>query len=163
MGGPTKSYVIHGGTLMIGNVAVDHPLVLLATDKAGDAAASELAGNIGGGILKRFVVTFDYERNTMYLKPVSGPIADLDTFDRSGAWFNKDAEGFRIVDVTANTPAAEAGLAKDDVITAVDGKPATGIAVPDFRNRLRNDKPGTVVTLAVKGKGNVKVTLRDLV
>jgi len=98
----------------------------------------------------------------MYLKPVAGTIADLDTIDRSGAWFNKDAEGFKIVDVTAKTPAAEAGLAKDDVITAVDGKPATGIALPDMRMRLRDEPPGTVVTFAVRGKGNVKLTLRDL-
>jgi len=163
VGGPTKSYVIHGGTLMVGTVAVDKPLVLLSTDKAGSDAGSETAGNIGGGILKRFVVTFDYQRNTMYLKPVTGAIADLDTFDRSGAWFNKDAEGFKVVDVTAKTPAAEAGLAKDDVITAVDGKPATSIALPDMRMRLRDEPPGTVVTFAVRGKGNVKLTLRDLV
>jgi hypothetical protein len=163
VGGPTKSYVVHGDRLMIGTVAVDKPLVLLSTDKGGDSAASETAGNIGGGILKRFVVTFDYQRNTMYLKPIVGAIADLDTFDRSGAWFNKDADGFKVVDVTAKTPAAEAGLAKDDVITAVDGKSATGIALPDMRMRLRDEPPGTVVTFAVRGKGNVKLTLRDLV
>jgi PDZ domain-containing protein/aspartyl protease len=163
VGGPTKSYVVHGGTLMIGKVAVDGPLVLLSTDKAGDSAASELAGNIGGGLLKRFVVTFDYERNTMYLKPIAGRVADLDTFDRSGAWFNRDAEGFKVVDVTTATPAAEAGLAKDDVITAVDGQAATSIALPDLRLRLRNDRPGTTVTFTVKGKGAVKVKLRDLV
>ncbi|HTT99089.1 MAG TPA: aspartyl protease family protein [Rhizomicrobium sp.] len=163
VGGPTKSYVIHGAKLMIGSVAVEKPLVLLSTGTGGDDGASETAGNIGGGILKRFVVTFDYPHNTMYLKPVAGEVADLDTFDRSGVWFNKDAEGFKVVDVTANTPAAEAGLAKDDIITAIDGKPATGIALPTIRMRLRDDAPGTVVTLSVKGKGNVKVTLRDLV
>jgi hypothetical protein len=163
VGGPTKSFVIHGGVLKMGSVDVKGPLVLLSTDKAGSDAAAEVAGNIGGGALKRFVVTFDYERNTMYLKPVAGAVTDLDTFDRSGAWINRDPEGFKVVDVTAKTPAAEAGLAKDDVITAVDGKPAAGIALPDLRKRLRNDAPGSVVTFAVKGKGNVKLTLRDLV
>jgi C-terminal processing protease CtpA/Prc len=122
-----------------------------------------LAGNIGGGILKRFVVTFDYEHNTMYLKPIAGQVADLDTFDRAGMWFNKDTEGFKVVDVTVKTPAADAGLAKGDIITAIDGKPATGIPLPDMRKRLRNEKPGTVVTFAVKGKGDVKLTLRDLI
>jgi len=163
VGGPTKSFVTHGGVLRIGTVDVKGPLVLLSTDKAGDSSASELAGNIGGGLLKRFVVTFDYEHNTMYLKPIAGPISDLDTFDRSGAWINRDPQGFKVVDVTAKTPAAEAGLAKDDIITAVDGKAATAIALPELRRRLRNDAPGTVVTLAVKGKGDVKVTLRDLI
>ena len=49
-----------------------------------------------------------------------------------------------------------------DIVTAIDGKPATGIVLPDLRKRLRNDAPGTVVTFAVKGKGDVKVALRDL-
>jgi hypothetical protein len=163
VGGPTTAFVMHGGLLKIGAVDVQGPLVLLTTDKGGSNADDNLAGNIGGGILKRFVVTFDYEHNTMFLKPIAGTVADLDTFDRAGMWFNKDAEGFKVVDVTAKTPAADAGLTKDDIITAVDGRPATAIALPDIRKRLRNDKPGTVVTLAVKGKGDVKVTLRDLI
>jgi len=163
VGGPTTAFVIHGGLLKIGNVDVKGPLVLLTTDKGGSNADDQLAGNIGGGILKRFVVTFDYEHNTMYLKPVAGTVADLDTFDRSGMWFNKDTEGYRVVDVTAHTPAADAGLAKDDIITAVDGKAATSIALPAMRMRLRDEAPGTVVTFSIKGKGDVKVKLRDLV
>jgi hypothetical protein len=163
VGGPTKAFVMHGDLLKMGTVDVPHPLVLLSTSKAGADADDQLAGNIGGGVLKRFVVTFDYERSTMYLKPIAGTVDDLDTFDRSGLWINRDAEGFKVVDVTAKSPAADAGLANGDVVTAIDGKPATSIALPDIRKRLRNEKPGTVVTLAVKGKGDVKVTLRDLV
>ena len=163
VGGPTTAFVMHGGLLKIGDVDVKGPLVLLTTDKGGANADDTLAGNIGGGILKRFVVTFDYEHNKMYLKPIAGQIADLDTFDRAGMWFNKDAEGFKIVDVTVKTPAADAGLAKGDIITAVNGKAATSIPLPDMRKLLRNEEPGRVVTFAVKGKGDVKVTLRDLV
>lgn len=162
VGGPTKAYVIPRGTLMMGGVEV-HPLTMLTTDTGGSSAEDDLAGNIGGGTLKRFVVTFDYERNMMYLKPIKGPVADLDSFDRAGMWFNRDPEGFKVVDVTAGTPAAEAGLAKDDIITQVDGKPASGFDLPTLRKRLRNDRPGTAVTFAVKGKGDVKVVLRDLI
>jgi hypothetical protein len=163
VGGPTKSYVVHGALLKMGTVDVPGPLALLSTSKAGSDADENEAGNIGGGVLKRFVVTFDYEHNTMYLKPVAGKVDDLDTFDRSGVWINRDTEGFKIVDITAKSPAADAGLANGDVVTAVDGKAAGGLSLPDVRKRLRNDRPGTVVTLAVKGKGNVKITLRDLI
>ena len=69
--------------------------MLLTTDKGGSNADDNLAGNIGGGILKRFVVTFDYEHNTMYLKPIAGRIADLDTFDRSGMWINRTRKASR--------------------------------------------------------------------
>jgi S1-C subfamily serine protease len=136
---------------------------MLTTDTGGSSAEEDLAGNIGGGTLKRFVVTFDYERSVMYLKPVKGAVADLDTFDRAGMWFNRDAQGFKVVDVTAGTPAAEAGIAKNDIITAVDGKPASSFDLPSLRQRLRNDAPGTAVTFAVRGKGDVKVILRDLI
>jgi serine protease Do len=102
----------------------------------------------------------------MYLKPVAGTVADINTFDRSGMWINKDPAGLTVVDITANTPAAEAGLQKGDIITTVDGKPATGIVLPDLRKHLRNDAPGTVVNFTVKRNGgtkDVKVTLRDLI
>jgi hypothetical protein len=163
VGGPTKAYVMHGGELKIGSVAIEHPLVLLSTSTAGSDAAAELAGNVGGGVLKRFVVTLDYEHSTMYLKPVGGEIADLDTFDRAGVWINEDTEGFKVVDVTTGAPAADAGLAVGDVVTQVDGKPASAIALPELRKMLRTERPGTVITFAVKGKGEVKVKLRDLI
>jgi S1-C subfamily serine protease len=46
----------------------------------------------------------------------------------------------------------------------VDGKPVADIHLYDLRKRLRNDKPGTIVTFTVKDGStvkNVKVTLRD--
>jgi carboxyl-terminal processing protease len=78
-------------------------------------------------------------------------------------WFNQGDGGYKIVDVTEGGPAEAAGLKADDVITAVDGKPAQSIPLYEARRRLRDDAPGTVVTFAVKGKGEVKVTLRDLI
>jgi hypothetical protein len=163
VGGPSKAYAVRRGVLKLGAVEIDKPLVLLTTTKGGSDAEDLIAGNVGGGILKRFVVTFDYEHNTMYLKPVAGVVADLDTFDRSGLWLNRAPEGFVVVDVTARTPGEDAGLKPGDIVTAVDGRRAGDIVLADLRERLRNDEPGTVVALAVKGKGDVKITLRELI
>jgi hypothetical protein len=166
VGGPSRSYVFKGGTLKLGDVTIEHPLTMISTDKGGAGAAEAFPNNVGGGVLKRFVVTFDYDHSLMYLKPIDGPVDDLDTFDRSGMWINAVPEGFQIFDVTDGSPAASAGLHKDDVITAIDGKPATAMTLPDLRYRLRNDAPGTVVALTIKrGKesNDVKVTLRDLI
>jgi C-terminal processing protease CtpA/Prc len=129
-------------------------------------AMATLAGNIGAGILKRFVLTLDYEHNLLYLKPVAGPVADLDTFDRAGMWINRDAKGFKIVDVTKGAPAEDAGLKAGDVILAVDGKDASAIALSDLRTRLRNDAVGTKVTFTVERAGAKEmrvVILRDLI
>jgi hypothetical protein len=166
IGGPTKSHVIRGTGLVIGDQHVDAPVVLLSTATKGSDADASQSGNIGGGVLKRFVVTLDYEHQKMYLKPVTQPVADLDSFDRSGLWINKSATGYSVVDVTKGTPADTAGLKAGDEIVSVDGKPATATPLYETRARLRNDAPGTVVKFTIKRGGETKdvsVTLRDLI
>jgi len=166
VGGPTYSDVVRGGKLTIGGVEVDRPVTGMSTDKKGAFADNVLAGNIGAGVLKRFVVTFDYAHNTMYVKPVSGPVEDYGTYDRAGMWFNEAPEGFKVVAVTATAPAEAAGFKEGDTITAVDGKPAKEIKLYDLRRRLRNDAPGTVVDFTVtRGPEtrDIKVTLKDLI
>jgi serine protease Do len=69
-----------------------------------------------------------------------------------------------VMDVTANGPAAQAGIEVGDVITKVNGKAATSIPVGELRRMLSDEPPGTLVRLAVK-RGNaareIAVTLRD--
>jgi len=163
IGGPTRSIVMRGAPLVIGPFTIDRPVAELSTDTAGSQNDAALAGNIGAGILKRFVVTLDYGHQLIYLKPIKGGIADLDTFDRAGMWLNTDPDGFKIIDVMPNTPADDAGLKVGDIVTAVNGRLAGEIHLYDLRRELRNQAPGTVVTFAVKGKGDVKLTLRDLI
>lgn len=166
IGGPTRGVVSRGGTLELGSIPVHGPVVEFSTDKGGAMADASLAGNIGAGVLKRFIVTLDYEHMTMYLKPVTTPVPDLDTFDRAGLWINENDAGYTVVDVTKDAPAEKAGLKIGDVITAVDGKPAKSIPLYDMRRQLRDEAPGTVVTFAVKRGGETKdvaVTLRDLI
>src|SRR5581483_11772899 len=137
VGGPSRGFVFRGGTLKLDSVTIESPLTEIGLDKGGAMAAEAFPNNVGGGILKRFVVTLDYDHNLMYLKPIEGPVPDLDTFDRSGMWINADNGGFTIVDVTKGGPADEAGLAKGDVITAVNGTPVANLKLYDVRQMLR--------------------------
>jgi hypothetical protein len=166
VGGATRSYTERAGTLTIGSLAIAKPVVQLASDTGGAMAEGGIAGNIGAGILKRYVLTLDYEHNVAYFKPIAGPLDDLDTFDRAGLWLNRHARGFKVIDVTAGAPAAEAGFQAGDIVTSVDDKPATSIALYDLRYRLRNDAPGTHVRFTIDRKGasrEIDVTLRDLI
>ena len=166
VGGPSRAVAVRGGDLKLGGYDIKHPVVEVSTDKGGAFAGKNEAGNIGAGILKRFVVTLDYEHMTMYVKPVSVPVADLDTFDRSGMWINEDGAGYKVVDVTRGAPAEKAGLKVDDEIVAIDGKPAKSIPIYEMRKRLRNEAPGTVVKFTVKRGSETKdvsVTLKDLI
>jgi len=167
VGGPSRAIAVRGDVLKIGPYAVKGPVVEISTDKGGAFVTDAQAGNIGAGILKRFIVTLDYGHQKVYIKPVTTPVADLDTFDRSGMWINEDGNGaFKVVDVTKGAPAESAGLKAGDIITAVNGKPSSAIHLYELRRDLRNEAPGTVVTFTVKSGGatrDVKVTLRDLI
>ncbi|MGD0191487.1 MAG: aspartyl protease family protein [Rhizomicrobium sp.] len=166
VGGPSRGYAMRGGTLMMGSVAVSGAVVELSTDKGGAFSDASTAGNIGAGILKRFIVTFDYEHKKMYLKPVTTPVADLDTFDRAGLWINASTNGFKVVDVTAHTPAEDAGLKADDEIVAVDGTDAKSITLSDMRAMLRDKPAGSIMKLTVqrdRERKTIAITLRDLI
>jgi hypothetical protein len=164
VGGASTAYVTRGKELTLGTIKVPGIVTALATQSKGAFAAASYQGNVGAGILKRYIVTFDYGHQIMYLKPLRGPVADLDTFDRSGMWINAAPNGFEVMDVVANGPAANAGIAKGDILTDVNGKPATSIPVYELRRMLREQAPGTVVAFTVKGAAGakeMKVTLRD--
>jgi membrane-associated protease RseP (regulator of RpoE activity) len=164
VGGSATGYVMRGKLLTIGSVRLPDVVTSLSQQKKGAFATPAYQGNIGGGILKRFVVTFDYANHVMYLKPLPGPVADLDTYDRSGMWINQAPGGMQVMDVTAGGPAARADIKEGDVITEVNGKPATSIPVYELRRMLRDEAPGTVVHFAIKRGGqprNVDVELRD--
>lgn len=164
VGGRSRSYITRGGTLTLGAVRIDAPVASFATQSKGAFSDPNYEGNVGSGLLKRFVVTFDYDHQIMYLKPLAAPSPDVGTFDRAGFWINTSAKGFKIVDLTAGGPAAGAGLKTDDEITAVDGAPAASIAISDLRQRLRDEAPGTVMKLTVDSGGQsrtVALTLKD--
>jgi membrane-associated protease RseP (regulator of RpoE activity) len=166
VGGPSFSFVTRGGELKIGDVTVDRPLTMFNLDKGGSGAAEASPSNIGGGILKRFVVTLDYSHYVMYLKPVSRLVADLDAFDHSGMWINCDEGGFKIAYISAGAPAEKAGLKAGDIIVAVDGTPASELHLYNVREWLRDAAPGTVVRLSIRRSGESKqfaITLRDLI
>jgi membrane-associated protease RseP (regulator of RpoE activity) len=167
VGGPSRAFVTKGRSLKIGPFELHDVVTSFSTDKGGAFTSASYEGNIGSALLKRFVVTFDYAHELMYLKPLPGPVPDSGVFDRSGMWINADPAGFRVYDVTRTGPAEQAGLAKGDLIVAVDGRPAKELKLHELRRRLRDEAPGTVVTFAVIRDGSkprqVKLTLRDLI
>lgn len=164
VGGASRGYVTYLGALKVGGVTFTTPVTTLANEKRGAFGDASFAGNIGGGLLKQYVVTFDYGHQTMYFAP--GGIPTRDGYDRAGMWMNRSAQGFAVMDVTRGAPADQAGIKTGDAIVTVDGKPAKDTGLPELRARLRNDAPGTVVHFGVSRAGkttDVAVTLRDLI
>ena len=166
IGGPSRGYVTRAASFSLGPVAVHDVVASFSTQDKGAFAGDDYQGNIGAGILKRFVVTFDYQHRIVYLKPIVGTVADVGTFDRAGMWFNAASDGFEVVDVTRNSPAEAAEIKAGDHIVAIDGKPAGETPVHEVRRRLRNAAPGTVIRFTLLRNGQMRtvaVTLRDLI
>ncbi|MGI8840991.1 MAG: aspartyl protease family protein [Caulobacteraceae bacterium] len=164
VGGPSRSYITRGAELTLGPIKASGVVAGFSTDAKGAFADPNYEGNVGSKLLKRFVVTFDYGHQIMYLKPLSKPDPDVGTFDRAGLWINTAPAGFAIVDLTAGGAAQAAGLKVGDVITTVDGAPAASIPISEMRQKLRDEAAGTKVSLVVQSGGAarpVTLTLKD--
>ncbi len=166
VGGPARSYVVRIPSVAIGSITIEDPVVDLSEAHSGSFSDPNFDGNVGSALLKRFVVTFDYARQFIYLKPIEPVPADVGTFDRSGLWINAQGDGYEIMDVAPGSAGSQAGLAVGDVITLVDGRPVTDAGLSEMRQRLRSDQPGTKVQLTVRRASqvlNFTLVLRDQV
>ena len=164
VGGPSRSYVVRLPSLTLGGVRVDNVVAGLSEDKGGSISDPNYEGNIGSGFLKRFVVTFDYAHQMMYLRPITPPPVDAGRFDRAGMWINSGPKGYVVTDVAANGPAAQAGIQVGDIITRLDGATPRFDGLSDARVLLRSRPAGTRIEVelqrAAEGR-HATVTLRD--
>ena len=164
-GGPSRSAVSRASLLKLGSVEVRNPVTGLTLQKKGSLTSQYVAGNVGAGVLKRFNITFDYARQQLIFERNAND-ALRDTYERAGWWLNMADGGFEVLDVVPGGPAAEAGLKVGDRVLGVDGKPATQVSLPEFRERLRSGAPGSKLTLRISSGGatrEVTLILRDLV
>lgn len=164
VGGGGRGLVTRAGLLELGDVHVPAPVASIALQQRGSLTDPYLAGNIGGGILRRFTVTFDYGRQKIYFEP-NASYGREDVWDRSGLWLNRTEEGYRIEDVVADSPAAAAGLKVGDLVLSVNGRKATELPLAEAREILKS-APGTRVRLQVRSgeaEREVEVALREMV
>lgn len=66
----------------------------------------------------------------------------------------EEGKGVKVLDVDESTPAEKAGLKKDDVITAIDGKSID--SVDDLQSAIREKKEGDSFKLTYKRNGQVQ-------
>ncbi|HWU72932.1 MAG TPA: aspartyl protease family protein [Sphingomonas sp.] len=166
VGGPARSYVVRPRSLTLGGVKVDGPIAGLSAAKAGSFADEGSDGNIGSGLLKRFVVTFDYPNRRLYLQRLARPDADTGRFDRTGMWINQQEGGFEIMDLADHGPAAAAGLKKGDVVLAIDGRDVASLSLSDARSMLKTVPVGRPLPIGYRRDGRISeaiVTPRDLI
>ena len=133
--------------------------VSLMVQTTGGYASAHYAGVIGQGVLQRFNQVYDYARSTMILEPredLAKPFPPRRGFGVTLLADGPDYTTFTVTGVTPKTPAEAAGLKKGDVVTAVDGKPASDLRLAEVRQLLLED--GAHRVLEVR-RGEETVTL----
>ena len=97
-------------------------------------------GNLGVGILKKFTVVFDYQGNSLYLKPNTN-FSEPFEHDMSGIEYYAAGEGLKHLIISRIEPgsaADEVGLEKDDEITSINFKSVGDMTMEEIDNILKS-------------------------
>jgi hypothetical protein len=169
MGGVGGSAVVFSGRLMaisLGRFQLENSVARFSRARRGDDASARYDGLIGGEIFRRFKVVFDLARRRMILEP-NAQFAEPYEVDMSGLDMATEGEDFSVVvvnEVEKDSPAAEAGIQEEDVITAIDGRPTKEFTITQIRNLFMLDGKEYLITLKRGAKElQTKLKLRRLI
>ena len=160
VGGAARGRPARFGTLKLGALAIDGIAGDLFVGNKGAFTDPNVAGNLGGGVLHRFTVTFDYANRKIYLAP-NAAFGKPDAFDRSGLWLFNDGDALKIVDVADRSAAQKAGLRLNDRIISIGDEAIGRRSLTQWRERLRTLPVGT--DLAIRFMRDGKEQSVDLV
>jgi len=158
-GGQSNGQIGRVRSLQIGKFTIANPLTLFSEDKAGAMASRGMVGNIGQLIAGKFRVFLDYNHTRIILEPNS---TFSQPMDRATAGVvltteGKDYATIRVSDVLENSPAAEAGIQKDDIVLSIDGKPAAELRALKIAEMF--EKPATYTLTIRRGEQTLQVPL----
>jgi hypothetical protein len=164
-GGESKRFAGRITGIQLGPYLLRGPVAGFSADtKEGALASPDLGAMIGGEILERFTVTFDYPHHRILLEPNSH---FADPFHPNQSGFSLIAKGagfhqFECDDVEPGSPADVAGLRKGDVLTAIDGKPASEFDLDKIDQLFQ--QTGRTLRLSIERNGeplNVQLVLTE--
>ncbi len=114
-------------------------------------------GTIGGEILSRFHVIFDYSQHVMYLYKGAGYKRAFE-FNMGGIDFKATGVGlndFEVVEIFEESPAFYSGLLPGDKILKMNGVSHKSLSLNRI-NQLMRTKPGKKIRLKIERDGEVK-------
>ena len=144
--------------IQLGRFTIQNPVAIFFQDKQGVMASPEFDGVIGSEILRRFKVIFDYSRQQMILEP-NRYFSEAYEHDMAGMLLVTEGTGFRVRKLIENSPATAAGLHEGDVISAINGKPASALTLEQLR--LMFMREGRSYLLSIKrGEQQIQITIK---
>lgn len=163
--GEIKGYMGRVRQMFVNEFLFEDPLASFATSEdLYVISENKLAGGgaIGGELLSRFNYVLDYHNKVLYLKK-NGDFSNKFEYDMSGITFQRGGinfERFEVSEVRDNSPAANAGIQKGDIVKSINGETVNDDNFSYYVSLFRS-KPGKKVSMQVlRGKEEVNVLFK---
>ena len=151
VGGEAELLLTRAQYLELGKTKLDGPVIAFSQDREGSLASSEFDGVVGGELLRRFKVIFDYARQRVILESNENMrqpyVYSTEMIGVGISAEGKDFRSFLAHRIVAGSPAAKAGLKAGDVIAEIDGQTTNTLSLDQLRQILKQDKPQYVITI----------------
>ena len=145
MGGKANMQLTTVKEVKVGPYRFRNVPTYLFDDQYNVTSYPSLAGLVGNDILRRFNVTLNYERRSIYLLPNSH-YKDLFDYSYTGLSLYWEDGEVHVGDIMQGSPAEKAGLKEDDVVLAVSNNFSNNIQT--WKNLLQN--AGEKIPILVK-------------
>jgi len=142
------------GDYVVKNVIANFPDNDTYLDSLKTSTSTFRNGSIGGEMLSRFTVTFNFPGEKIYLKKNASLKKEF-YFNLSGLTVRARGarlRNYEISDVRENSQAAKADIRKGDRIISVNGQPAEDMDL-SIINGVLNSKPGKKIVLQIQRDG----------
>ena len=160
IGGESLATVFRISEIEIGALRLHDVAATASHDEKGVFADPNLAGIIGGDLLRKFTVILDYPHQRVILEKTRDSGSPF-LYDGAGVFLVAEGSKYdriRILRVVPGSPAADAGLQKGDTIERVDGKSA---GLNEVRTLFL--RPGVTYRLSISRDGkSFEKTLRTV-
>jgi hypothetical protein len=145
MGGKANMQLTTVKEVKVGPYRFRNVPTYLFEDQYNVTSYPSLAGLVGNDILRRFNVTLNYERRSIYLLPNSH-YKDLFDYSYTGLSLYWEDGEVHVGDIMQGSPAEKAGLKQDDVVLAVANNFSNNVQT--WKNLLQN--AGEKIKILVK-------------
>jgi aspartyl protease/PDZ domain-containing protein len=165
IGGPVYGDVFTLPQLDVLGTRLNDVTTRASRQKGGVFASNIAAASIGGGVLRRFNIVYDYPHSTLYVWQ-SALYATPDSYDRAGFWISLRDDHAYVASVLPEGPASKAGLQPGDEIVTVNGQPISSQDLLTLRTTLSTSPPGTSITVVSESHGkrsSHEIVLKQLV
>jgi len=152
IGGAAINWFSRLDSVRIGGHSWSEPIAGFSLGSRGLIGSRDYAGNIGNGVLERFVVTIDYEGRRMYLEP-GKRFTERDRFSRSGAFLVKQTDRVIAGQIIRGSAAHQAGLKLFDLVMTIDGRQASEFTPEELDRMFEHGEEGATHTLVIERDG----------